>query len=508
MSKQPPTHPLVSEAERLLESLRAPDGRGIYASQGPWFAQSVFGRDSIMTARMVLHRNQRMAREIILECVRLQGQHVNRASGEEPGRIHHEYRNLEDWRPGRPGKRSAQLLALIWNRRSDRMLTYFSSDATPLFILLVAEYCRRYGPGVLATEVKLIDGGRTTVAAAAVAAGDWLLSRDHDGILAIQRRGLFSPVHQSWRDSPTAYLHYNGRLPHLDRPISYAYVQALAADGLLELAKLADHLPSPRSERWQEQAASWRQNLLERFWLPDQRYFASLLDRSRGDWSPLATKTSDMGWLLASGLFDDLSAQERERYVTPVVRLLCSSEFMTDVGVRCRSMSNSDLVGLVDYHGSFTSWPLDTYQTIQGLRRQGYGRLAREFELRLRDGLAQTGQLNEYWIVGADGGALYRPPVTGSKRNAGSLPVQSPPEPGFAWTAATVINLFTQPHAASHSKDTALESELLSRLPYRRLRGGTPDSRHYHAHQPRLDSKRGLLKLGAHIGWRFVTRRF
>lgn len=496
----------LAAAKTTIEAATLLDHTGIVASQGPWYSQAIFGRDSASAGLLLLGKDQRLVHDIIFELARLQGQKTDRRSGEEPGRIHHEYRDLTKWHPGRKGRHLATLYSLLWGGSLEEMHTFFSSDSTPLFILLVSSYCHRYGFAILDRVVH----GDATLADCVVSAAEWLQSCDHDGLVAHKRMGLFCPSHQSWKDSPTAYLHTNGGLPASHRPMSYIIIQALAADALMAASNLGDHLPGNRSDMWRHDAKRWRATLIERFWMPEQRYFASLLDQDRhGNWRQLETLCSDPGWLLDTGVFDDLSEKERLFYVQAITRRLFSDDFLTTVGIRSRALRHYTLVKLADYHGSQSSWPLDTQRFVSGLRKQGYPRLAKELTLRLEDGLAKSGHPYEYWVVTPNGTVQYRPEAASKRHLAtrqSAVPVQIIPEPGFSWTAAVAINLSENIPGIS-SIDSRFESGILYKLTYRYSRGQKPAVQR-NLTPLRLSLRGGILRLGWYIATKVAASRF
>src|SRR3989344_4728070 len=114
---------------------------GINASgQGDRYA-AFFGRDSAITCLKLLRVHKKKPDDIFLRiikktietAVRLQGKTINLASGEKPGKIIHEYRQ-EGYEHLTKNQRP-------WYIYPDKTLrNYDSVDATPLFLILVAEF--------------------------------------------------------------------------------------------------------------------------------------------------------------------------------------------------------------------------------------------------------------------------------------------------------------------------------------------------------------------------------
>ena len=86
------------------------------------------------------------------------------AREEEPGRIHNEQRNLFGWRAPLWLKLLFGLgLSSIWGGTPTGYTTYFASDSTPLFIILVAALADRE-PGILDATVTAATGACATLA--------------------------------------------------------------------------------------------------------------------------------------------------------------------------------------------------------------------------------------------------------------------------------------------------------------------------------------------------------
>ena len=126
-----------------------------------------------------------------------------------------------------------------------------------------------------------------------------------------------------------------------------------------------------------------RQNgaTLRDFWMPARRYFGYAMDRGPDGRRRLLSATqSNAGWVLASGLLDDLPEEERRVYIEGIVRTLFSADLLTDAGLRGRALADSK-PRFRNYHENV--WPVDTFMTAKGLRRQGFDELAEQLEARL-----------------------------------------------------------------------------------------------------------------------------
>ncbi|MGH9073548.1 MAG: amylo-alpha-1,6-glucosidase, partial [Acidimicrobiales bacterium] len=340
----------VARAGDDLGALRIFDpehpGEPVVAAGAPWF-MTLFGRDSLLTSWMALVLDPSLALATVRTLARLQGTATDQASEEQPGRILHEVR----------------LGASASFALGEGVLYYGSADATPLFVMLVAEL-RRWGVPLAELEPVLpaVDAALRWVAGP----GD----PDGDGYVEYRRatgRGL---ANQGWKDSWDAVSFADGRLA--EAPVAVAEVQAYAYGawtGGAELAEaVGDHaLASERRLR----AAGLRERFNRDFWLPEREAYAMALDREK---RPVDAIASNVGHCLWAGIVDPDRA-------AAVGRLLVSPELWSGWGVRTLATSMARYDPLSYHNGSV--WPHDTAICVAGLRRAGRV----EEALRLASGL-------------------------------------------------------------------------------------------------------------------------
>jgi glycogen debranching enzyme len=307
----------------------------VVAAGAPWF-MTLFGRDSILTAWMSLIFGPSLALSTATTLARLQGKKYDETTEEQPGRILHEVRQ--------EGRASLSF--------ASGSVYYGTADATPLFVMLVAELFRWGTPlADLRGLLPAVDAALGWVAGP----GD----PDGDGYVEYQRKSDTGLVNQGWKDSWDGVSFADGRLP--DAPIALAEVQGYVYAAWRAGAALAEAFGD------QEVAAdrNLRAEALKRqfnadFWLADRAAFAMALDRSK---CPVDSVASNMGHCLWTGIV------EADR-TAAVAEWLISSELFSGWGVRTLATSMQRYDPLSYHNGSV--WPHDTAICAAGLRRAGF----------------------------------------------------------------------------------------------------------------------------------------
>jgi hypothetical protein len=205
-------------------------GLGLDTSGGLLFNHSLWARDRVITALDLIDYAPRPAFETVLALAALQGTRRRVLSEEEPGRIHNERRDLRAWQAPLWLKALFGLgLSTIWGGTPAGYTTYFSSDSTPLFIILVAALARRE-PGILEATVARKDGRPATVSESVAEACDWIERHLNDEGLVEAGQSNPLALQQVWKDGPTSNFDEHGRMANVVRPMAYLDVQVLAAE--------------------------------------------------------------------------------------------------------------------------------------------------------------------------------------------------------------------------------------------------------------------------------------
>lgn len=326
----------LDDAQSLLAADPAHRDDRFLAAGSPWFL-TLFGRDSLWAARMLLPLGTELARGTLATLARRQGQRTDVESEEAPGKILHEVREAPLQIPG--------VLSLP-------ALYYGTVDATPLWVCLLADAWRW---GLPETDVEAL-------LPACEAALAWLVEHgdsDGDGFLEYvdhTGRGLSN---QGWKDSHDSIQWSDGRLA--TAPLALCEVQGYAYEAAVAGADLLEAFGRAGTDRWRAWAAQLRRAFRERFWVEDAAgpFPAVALDHGKARVDSL---TSNIGHLLGTGLLD---AEESQL----VAARLAGPDMDSGYGLRTLSAS-SPRFGPLSYHGG-TVWPHDTAIVLGGLVRSG-----------------------------------------------------------------------------------------------------------------------------------------
>jgi len=325
-----------------LAALRMRTGeyrRPLFAAGMPWF-MTVFGRDTEITSLQTLLLGPEVAVGALDALAELQAQEEDPAIDAEPGKIVHEVRH------GRAAE--------FWFPRY-----YGSIDATPLFLVLLAETWRWTDD---ATLVRRLRGPAEQALAWIENYGDI----DGDGFLEYKRRADGGLMNQSWKDSGDSQRFHDGRWA--EAPIAPVEVQGYVYDAKRGLAEIAREVWRERglAERLEQEADELLARFNEAFWVEERGgFYALALD---GDKQQVDSRCSNMGHLLWSGIVPP------ERVPTVVDQLL-SEPLFSGWGIRTMS-SDEAAYNPISYHNG-TVWPHDSALAAWGLARHGYTEGAR-----------------------------------------------------------------------------------------------------------------------------------
>jgi glycogen debranching enzyme len=340
-----------------METTRAP-GEQFLAAGAPWFF-TLFGRDSLWAARLLLPLGTELAASTLRVLAGLQGTETVSETAEQPGKIMHELR---------PG-----ILTMPGEDITLPPLYYGTVDATALWIVLLAE-ARRWGLSDDEVRPLLPNLSRAL---------EWM--RDHgdsdgDGFLEYADTTGHGLANQGWKDSGDSVQWRDGTLA--EGPIALCEVQGYAYQAAVDGAELLDAFGEPGGEEWRAWAAALAERFRSAFWIEREggRYPAIALDAAK---RPVDTLTSNIGHLLGTGILNPGEAAD-------VARLLVDERLDSGFGLRTMATDSAGFWPL-SYHGG-SVWAHDTAIAVQGLAREGF----RAEAVQLGEGLLRAAEAFGY----------------------------------------------------------------------------------------------------------------
>jgi glycogen debranching enzyme len=325
---------------RAVEDLRAlllftKDGP-MPAAGIPWYV-TAFGRDSLLTAYMMLPYYPDIAKGTLKYLAARQGKKHNSYHAEAPGKILHEVRYGE----------------LSRTLRTPFTTYYGTVDATVLFILLLHHLYKTTNDLAVVKELQ-----PQWEAALGWMQNDGDLDKDGFIEFAPAEPGKGHAV-QSWKDSHDSLSYKDGRLAEGNIAVSevqgYAYAAYL---GVAEVYKvLGDDV---KAQHYQEKAATLKKKFHETFWIEEMQTYALGLDGAK---NRLEVHNSDAGHLLWTGIVPEDIAPK-------LVKTLMGENLWTGWGIRTLG-KNEVRYNPVSYHNG-SVWPHDTVLAAIGMRNYGF----------------------------------------------------------------------------------------------------------------------------------------
>lgn len=308
---------------------------GFVAAGSPWFF-TLFGRDSLWTALLMLPFGADLAWSTLRVLARRQGTGTDARAAEQPGRVLHE---------ARAGVLDNGFISLP-------SLYYGSIDATPLWIITMVEAWRWSGDDASARELL----------PALQAACRWLIEdsdADGDGLMEYIDHTGFGLANQGWKDSGDSVSWKAGALA--EPPIALAEVQGYGFRAALDAAELLDAFELPGADELRAFAQRIHVAFHSTFWLQDEggAYVAVALDAAK---QAVDSVSSNAGHLLATGLLN----AEQEAVV--VARLL--RDLACPAGLRTLATTSARYSPVSYHNGSI--WPHDTAIAARGMVLAGH----------------------------------------------------------------------------------------------------------------------------------------
>ena len=336
---------LVRLLDRSLDDLASlrlserGDPDDVFIAGGVPWVLTLFGRDSIWAARMLLPLGTGLAAGTLRVLARRPGRWLDADTGEAPGKIMHELRRHE------LVTRTGEGLPPVY---------YGTVDATLLWVSLLHDAWRW---GMPADQVAALLPNLE-------AALGWLANHadsDGDGFVEYIDTSGHGLGNQGWKDSGDSVRFRDGGRAR--PPIALCEVQGYAYQAAMDGAALLEAFGRPGAGRWREYAAALADRFRERYWVdgPQGRFPALALDRDK---RPVDSLTSNIGHLLGTGLLSEAEAAQ-------VAALVVSPTMSSGFGLRTMSTEDGGFSPLSYHCGSV--WAHDTAIVIGGLARAGHG---------------------------------------------------------------------------------------------------------------------------------------
>ena len=390
----------LKKLRRDLDALVSPEGY-LYAGVPTKF-MGLFGRDSLISGWQLLDYDSSFAKQALLSLAEIQGQKIDLKTGEEPGKIPHEFysKNVpESWF-------SNEKSGIKWLEKEKPV--YFSVDSTPLFLIVAGKYYRRTKDKNLIRRLKPALEG----------AINWIVS--YGIINGFLRYGGTNPeeglISQSWKDGIGVTLN------NQKGPVAIVEVQGYTLQAAEEVKKLAEVLgPSGTTGKFVKSTQKLKEQFNKKFWMEEQGFYCLGIDGSDNQIKPI---TSNPGQLLFTGILD------KER-ASRVVNRIFQKDMWTPYGVRTHSTFEPDFDPLSYQRGSV--WPHDNWIIAQGLIKEGYKKEAKKVKEALFGAYQTLGFLPEFYGVTLDN------QITFDDDNLEDKPVTIQ-----AWSVGAMINFLTR----------------------------------------------------------------
>jgi len=331
---------LLDRSFRSLRVLRTSLGADKYFAAGvPWFV-TLFGRDSLVTASQMMAYHPGIAEQTLRLLAQYQGSREDDEHDEQPGKILHELRVGE-----------LANLKLI-----PQTPFYGTVDATPLFLMLVAQHALWTG------SLELFHALRPHIDRAL----QWLDTygdRQSPGYVSYasrthKNRAHKGMVNKGWKDSGDGIVNDDGTLAQ--PPIALVEVQGYVYAARLGMANLFEQVGEhAMAKRLQQQAEQLRERFNRDFWIESNGCYALALQK---DGRPASVVSSNPGHALWTGIADHDKAQR-------TIDRLMADDMFSGWGVRTLS-EKERAYNPIGYHLG-TVWPHDNSILAAGFRRYG-----------------------------------------------------------------------------------------------------------------------------------------
>ena len=351
------------------------DERGILASGRDEVYGCIFGRDSIITCLKLLRVYETtknpyflgIIQRVLHSLAELQGRELNIESGEEPGKIIHEFRPNNHQHLTDPAHLHG-VHEKPWYVYGDNVMrNYDTVDATPLYLILFSEYYR------VTKDETLVEEYLDSI----LLALHWLLTygdTNGDGFIDYrlhEDRTMGGLKTQSWMDSTeSVFFERDDERPSY--PIAPVEVQAYAFVAMRAWGNALAGKDASLAQVLSERADKLKEKFNDTFVFRRGKAvtLAYALD---GKGRLLTSPRSSMGhvlWAVYRGVDEPESILDGAHVAGVIKRIMAPDLFVPGAGVRTLS-SRSKRYDPLSYHNG-SIWPHDTAILAEGLELMGY----------------------------------------------------------------------------------------------------------------------------------------
>lgn len=408
----------------ILE-LETPFGINASGRNDPYAA--FFGRDSMITGLKLLRVYKKKPDETFLRIVsktiktasKLQGKEINPASGEKPGKIIHEYRKVDQ-----KGFVVNKKPGYIYQDKTFR--NYDTSDSTPLFLILVAEFYNLTGDEEFLKQIlPIVERAFYWIEKF----GD-IDKRDFFLEYLLQRPEQFGGlVNQGWMDSEESLL-IDGEPPK--EPVSLVEVQGYYFKALWLWANIFQKTDKQKSSEYEERARQLKEQFNQLFLMQTENLFY-FSQANFGLKAHIQEVRSNPGHCLWASVRTNVGFESiiDHKYVPDVVaRLMKTDMFEPNAGIRTLS-TKSKFFDPCSYHNG-SIWPFDNGLISEGFENFGFKKEAEQIRTAVLSAISYAGTPVELYCVEKDG--AIREYI--SERGHHGAHKQ-------AWTAAAILDFTT-----------------------------------------------------------------
>ncbi|OGY27056.1 MAG: hypothetical protein A2Z11_00915 [Candidatus Woykebacteria bacterium RBG_16_43_9] len=400
---------------------------GINASGKDGRYAAFFGRDSMITCLKLLHVYKREPDEIFLliikktiaTAVRLQGKEINLSSGEKPGKIIHEYRES-----GYAHLTSRQRPWYIYPDKTLR--NYDSVDATPLFLILAAEfYSFSKDKEFLKKIMPHVEKAFEYLHEFSPKGGNRLFLE-----YQLHRPAPYGGlVNQGWMDSIDSILIY-------DEPpkesVALVEVQAYYFKALKLWAKIYERTDKERAKKYELRSRLLKSEFNTTLLMRSENlfYLAYAIFGHKAEILEVRSNPGHCLWaaVTTNGKYESII---EDKYISDVVtRLMKLDLFEPGAGIRTLS-TKSKFFDPCSYHNG-SIWPFDNGLIAEGFENFGYKKEAEKIKEAVLGAIRQFGTAVELYCTDKNGR------VQEYSEKGGHYGTHQQ-----AWTAATVLDFTT-----------------------------------------------------------------